>query len=167
MADFKIKYGTPADLTITLASLASSTTRLAGRESTAIDNSSNLYVDALVSGKITTAGTLTANRRIEIWVYAQHDDTPTYMDVLDGTDSDETFAVEAQRNSAMRLAAMILLPDTTARTYWFAPFSVAALFGGVMPKRWGIWVTQDSGAALSATGSDHDISYIGIHGQSV
>lgn len=167
MADLKIKYASPATISITLASLASDTTRLAGRESDAVDNSSNLYVDALVSGKITTASTPTANRRIEIWVYAQHDDTPTYMDVLDGTDSNETFAVEAQRNSALRLAATILQPDTTARTSWFAPFSVAALFGGVMPKRWGLWVVQDTGQNLSATGGDHEIKYTGIHGQSV
>jgi len=167
MADFKTKYADPVAITISLASLATSSTRTTGRESTAIDNGTNLYVDALVSGKVTT-GVTTANTRIDIWVYGSHDgDTPTYPDVLDGTDSDETFATEAQRNSAMRLALSILVPDTTARTFWVAPFSVASLFGGVMPQRWGLFVAHNTGVALSATAGDHEFKYTGIHGQSV
>ena len=43
MADQKIAYGSSAALTITLASLASDTNLLAGRESTAIDNTCLLY----------------------------------------------------------------------------------------------------------------------------
>ena len=38
MADLKLAYGTASDVTITLASLASDTNLLTGRESTAVDN---------------------------------------------------------------------------------------------------------------------------------
>ena len=55
--DIKTKYpASSADttaLTITLASLATSSTLVAGRESTAVDNSSNVDEDHLVSGQIT------------------------------------------------------------------------------------------------------------------
>ena len=54
MANVKIYYDTAADVTITLASLATDTNLLTGRKSTAVDNSSNKYLDYLISGKITT-----------------------------------------------------------------------------------------------------------------
>jgi hypothetical protein len=166
MAVLKAKYANAAALTITLASLATSATRVVGRESTAIDNSTNLYLDALVSGKITTGTTPTAGQ-IDIWVYACHDETPTYMDVLDGTDSDETFTDELSRNSAMRLAHVIATDTTSNQTYWIAPFSVRELYRGVMPRFWGVFVSHSCVAALHATGGNHEIKYIGYQEESV
>lgn len=166
MADLKTKYANAATITITLASLATSATRVAGRESTAIDNSSNLYVDALVSGKITTGTSPTASI-IDVWVYASHDETPTYPDVLDGTDSAETFNDEQSRNSSMKLAVTIAADVTSDQTYWVSPFSVAALFGGVMPRFWGLFVAHSTAVNLNATGSNHEFKYTGIHYQSV
>lgn len=166
MPDLKSKYAPAATITITLASLATSATRVVGRESTAVDNSTNLYLDALVSGKITT-GTTPTGGQIDIWVYGSHDEVPTYMDVLDGTDSAETFADENSRNSAMRLGAVIV-PDTTSdQTYWVAPFSVAQLFGGVMPRFWGLFVAHSTGVNLNATAGNHELKFTGIHLQSV
>jgi hypothetical protein len=166
MADLKIKYSNAATITISPASLATSATRVAGRESTAVDNTTNLYVDALVSGKITT-GTSPTGGFIDIWVYGSHNETPTYMDVLDGTDSAETFTDENSRNSAMRLAHVIA-PDTTSdQTYWVAPFSVAALFGGRMPHFWGIFIAHSTGVNLNSTAGNHAFSYVGLLYQSV
>lgn len=166
MADLKIKYANAATITISPASLATSSTRVAGRESTAVDNSTNLYLDALVSGKITT-GTSPTGGFIDIWVYASHDETPTYMDVLDGTDSAETFNDENSRNSAMKLGAVIA-PDTTSdQVYWVAPFSVAALFGGVLPRFWGLFIAHSTGVNLNSTAGNHEFKYTGIHNQSV
>lgn len=167
MADFKTKYATEATITISLASLASSTTRVAGQESTVVDNSTLLYVDALVSGKVRTGTTPTVNKQIDVWVYAQMNDTPTYPDVFDGTDSAETVTSENVRNAALRLAASIRVDATSDRDYAVAPFSVAALYGGVMPKRWGLFVTHDTVAALNATGGNHEFKFLGIHTQSV
>lgn len=167
MADFKLKYATPATITISLASLATSATRVAGQESTAIDNGTNLYVDALVSGKITTGTTPTVNKQIDVWVYAAHDETPTYPDVLDGTDSAETITSENVRNSALRLAHVVQIDATSDRAYWVAPFSVAALFGGILPRRWGLFIAHDTAVALNATGTNHELKYTGVHYQSV
>ena len=60
MADLKLAYGTASDVTITLASLATDANLLTGRESAAIDNTSALVLDYLVSGKITTGTTPTS-----------------------------------------------------------------------------------------------------------
>jgi hypothetical protein len=167
MSDLKLKYASPATITISLASLGTSSSRTAGQESTAIDNGTNLYVDALVSGKITTGTSPTVSKQIDIWIYAAHDETPTYPDVLDGTDSAETITSENVRNSAMRLATAIVVDATSDRTYWVAPFSVAALFGGILPRRWGLFIAHDTAVNLNATGSNHEWKFTGVHFQSV
>jgi hypothetical protein len=167
MADLKLKYASPAAITITLASLATSATKVAGRESTAIDNGTNLYVDALVSGKITTGTSPTADKTIEIWAYAAHDETPTYPDVFDGTDSDETVTSTYVKAGALRLLATLVVANTSDVTYWLAPTSVAQAFGGILPRRWGLFVTHDTGVNLNATGSNHELKYTGVNSQSV
>ena len=155
MADFKIKYGTVAEIDIDPESLASSTSRTAGVESAAIDETTDLNVDELVGGFVTTGTSPTVNRQIDIWVYAAFNDTPAYPDVIDGTKSAETITSENVRNSAMRLAASILVDNTSDRSYYVAPFSVAALFGGVLPAQWGLFLAHDTGVNLNATGTNH------------
>lgn len=168
MADFKLKYATAASFTITLASLATSSTRLVGRESTAIDNTSNLYLDALVSGKITTGTSPTVNTLIDIWVYGSSLETgPVYPDAITGSDAGVTLTDAPSRNAGLRLGASILVSATSDVDYHFAPFSVAALFGNVMPKKWGLFVTHNTGVNLNATGGNHALEYVGVHLQSV
>jgi hypothetical protein len=162
MSDVKIAYAASAAITITLASLATSSTRVAGRESTAINNTSNKYLDYLVAGKVTTGTSPTDAKQIDIWVYASFEDSPTYPDVLDGTDSDETMTSAGVLAGACVLAASISTNNTSDRTYWIAPFSVAALFGGRMPKHFGIFVTHDTGVNLNSTGSNHAFWQTGI-----
>lgn len=158
----KPNYATSAALTLTLASLATSTTRTAGRESTSVDNSSDLYDDVLVSGKITTGTSPTDAKQIDIWVYAG-DGNDVFPDVLDGTDSDETITSENVRNASLMLLTSIRIDNTSDRTYFFRGLSVAALFGGNMPKKWGIFVSHDTGVNLNATGGNHEIRMMGLH----
>jgi hypothetical protein len=165
MATSTITYATKTAITISLASLADdNTNQLAGRESNEIDNSSNLYLDALVQGYITVGTTPTANR--QIWVYVWGSDTSaatTNLDVIDGVDSAETLTNAGIRNSLLRLGAVIDVSATTSDLdYHFAPFSVASLFGGVMPKYWGLMVINGSGVALNSTGGNHVINFTGI-----
>lgn len=162
MADRKTAYAASAAMTITLASLATSATRVAGRESTAIDNTTNKYLDYLVAGKITTGTSPTDAKQIDVWVYACLEDTPTYPDVIDGTDSDETFTSAGVLAGGCVLAASISTNNSSDRTYPVAPFSIAALFNGV-PKHWGIFVTHDTGVNLNATGGNHAFWQTGVY----
>lgn len=162
MATSTINYAASAAITISLASLASSSGKLAGRESTAVSNTTNKYIDVLVGGKVTTGTSPTTATAIEVWVYAAVNDTPTYPDVLDGTDSDETFTDDGSKFSALKLARVIAVDATSDQTYWVAPFSVAGLFGGVMPTHWGLWVVHNTVAALNATAGNHEFKYTGI-----
>ena len=174
MATIKTSYPSTSsvDLTITLASLASGSAGVytAGRESTAVDNTTNLDLDHLLSGKITLGTSPTASRSINVYAYANlssSSGTPSYPDVLDGTDSDETFTSANVQNSAVKFVASMTTDATSDRSYYFGPVSVASLFGGSLPKFWGVFVAQDSGVALNATAGNHKLSYERIQAQSV
>lgn len=163
MADRKIEYASSASLTITLASLATSSTLVAGRESTSVSNTTNKYIDYLISGKITTGTSPTASKSIEIWVYGSLNDTPTYADVLDGTDSAETFTSRDILLDSCKLAARITTDNTSDRAYYFGPISVASMFNGSMPKLFGAFVVHDTGVNLNSTGGNHFIDYTGVY----
>jgi hypothetical protein len=163
MATVTPNYAATATITCSVASLASSSSFVAGQESTIVDNSSNKYVDALLSGKIRVGTTPTVNTQILVYVFAQLDDTPTYPDVMDGTDSAETITTAGVGQGFLKLAAVLNVDATTSdRDYPFGPVSVAQLFGGVMPQRWGVFVTHNTGVALNSTGGNHFIKYQGV-----
>jgi len=157
MASTTINYSANTTITMDLGSLASSSTFTAGVESAEIDNATtNKYVDALVQGKVKVGTTPTANTTINIYVWGA--DTSlgtTAIDVLDGTTSAETLTNSGVLGAALRLGASIGVYATTSDvTYNVAPFSVAALFGGNMPKFWGLFVAHNTVAALNATNSN-------------
>lgn len=165
MATITPNYSTNTTITIGLATtpLASSSTFLGGRESNEIDNTTNKYMDAIVSGKVTVGTTPTANTTIAVYVWgADTSLATTAIDTLDGTDSDETLTNTGILN-ALKLGTAIAVPAATSNVgYPVLPFSVAALFGGVLPKFWGLFVTHNTGVALNSTAGNHYFEYVGI-----
>lgn len=148
-------YGTSTALTFTLASLASDASLVAGRESTAVDNTSDLAVDSLVGGKITTGTSPTVNTQIEVWCIGSYDGT-TYG--AGATGSDANFSPTGEK-SQMKLLQIIVVDATSNHSYEWGPYSVAQCFGGTMPKKWSLFVVQNTGAALNATGGNHEAKY--------
>lgn len=162
MSDIKQAYAASAAVTITLASLATDANLLTGRESTAVDNSSNLFLDYLLSGKITVGTSPTTGKEIRVYVAALLDDS-AWPDVFDGTDSAETVTNAQIRDAALKLAAVLPTVATSDLPYFFGPISVAALFGGVCPKKFAIFVTHNTGVNLHATAGNHVISVVGVY----
>ena len=166
MAVVTTTYATSTAITLGLHAtpLASSPTFVLGRESTQIDNTTNKYIDAIVHGRTTVGTTPTTATLILCYVWGADDSLgTTALDVLDGTDSDETFNNVEILQSGLRLAASISVIATDSNvTYYFAPFSVASLFGGVMPKYWGLYVSHNTGVALNSTAGNHVFKYTGI-----
>jgi len=156
MADVKLNYPAASDATIGLASLASDTNLLAGRESTAIDNSSNLYLDYLISGKVTTGTSPTTARSIEVWAVGSWDGT-NWPDVFDGTDSAETITSANHKASICRFVASMSTDSTSDRTYHFGPVSMASVFGGTLPPKFVLFVVHNTAVNLNATSSNHQI----------
>jgi hypothetical protein len=158
-------YVASTNLTITLASLATSTNAgnpSVGRESTAVDNSSNLYLDYYLSGFITT-GTSPVAGRIEVWVVPEIDDT-TWKQVAGTGDAAVTFTSVDIKASVGQLAATLITDTTSDRTYPFAKISVASLFQGqVCPRKFVVVVLHNTNVNLNATGGNHQITVEGYY----
>ena len=163
-----IKYGTATALTITLASLGTSTTFIAGRESTEVTNTVTEFIDVLLEGFITVGTTPTTAKIIRVYAWGSHTSAATTAkDVIDGLDSAETFTSEAIRDQVCKRVATLNVDSATSnRKYHFGPVSLAQIFGEV-PQYWGVFVTHDTVAALNATGSNHEIKYTGIEYTSI
>lgn len=161
-ADVKLSYVADADYTITLALLASSATLLTGRESGSVDNTSDLYLDWLVTGRITTGTTPTVDTSIEVLAIAAEDDTPTWPDVFDGTDSAETITSDNVKNATVVPVARINVDATSDRSYPVRQTSLAQLFG-VLPVQHALFVTHDTAVNLNSTAGNHVLTGIGVY----
>lgn len=169
MSIFRPKFdpGGWQDLTITLASLASSSTITVGRESTVIDNTSNLFEDFLIGGRIRVGTSPTSRTSIEGWIYTNVHDLTTYPDTITGADAGATITSGAIKRSALHPAFSLELDSATSdRDYWIAPFSLLQALG-FTPQKWGLFVVHNTGVALNATGTNHKLSYIGMNGESI
>jgi len=144
VSDIKSKYGTSnQSITCTITSLANN----GQRQSTAIDNTSNLFLDALVFITVKSAGASTsATGFVNVYAYGTSDGGSNYSDGASGTDGSITLTVPPN----MRLIGTVNVVANST-TYKLGPMSVAAAFGGVLPDHWGIVVENKSGATLDAS----------------
>jgi hypothetical protein len=157
-------------VTITLASLASGSSGVftVGRESAAISNTDN-DVDHILRGVITTGTSPTAARYIQVYAFIPRSiasGTATWPDVMTGSDAARSVTSANVMMAALRLVASFAVDSTSSRAYDFSGVSVASLFGGSMPSKYGLFVAHDTGVALHATGGNHVISYERIKYQS-
>ncbi len=160
MADIKAKYGSSNQgITITISGLADD----AKRESTAVDNSVNCFLDALVQVKIATntVADSTGDKSVYVYTYGTTDDGVTYSGNASG--SDAAFGADPQHLSNCKLIGMIYTP-TQNQIYESDLISVASAFGGVLPQRWGIIVHNRTGQTLKS--SDCSAFYQGTYAHS-
>ena len=170
--DIKLQYGASVALTVTnLHSLASSQTWEAGWTSAAIDNGTNEYVDYLLTGTFTTHASNRQAGSINVYAYAALNDTPTWPDLFSaGTEATEGTATvhdTEQRDSGMRFVASMTVDTGASEVYTFQPISIAALFGGIVPDQFAIFVAQNASttttAGLASSGSA--LYYTPVHYQ--
>ena len=149
----KRKAGSYCAIPITIASLAND----GRRASTAVDNTSDRFIDALVQLKIKSGATVGGSPVVNIYAYAAiHADQLGYSGDASGVDGayNGTFLNCHSIGSVACIAA--------ATGYVSKVFGVASLFGGRMPDKWGIIIENKTGAALDAVASSHSCSYIGL-----
>ena len=150
MATLKATYASSASFTITLNSLGNGS----ARESTAIDNGTNLYLDAHVRVTV-SVGSVSGSPQVHIYAYGSEDGS-VYPDTVTGSDA----AVTMEDPTVLRHAISIPTP-TSSKAYESDIISIARLYGGVLPKFWGIVVVNLTGASLA--GSGNSASFTGIH----
>jgi hypothetical protein len=159
-------------ITIHPEGVATSSTFVAGVESDAVTNITNLDLDHQITGVWRAGTTPTANTQVQIWIVAPISDnlagTVTWPDVFDGTNSAETVTSAGVLQGFGRLGAVLNIDsNTSSRDYAYGPFSVAALYGGFMPTQYVVFITNGSGATSDATAGNFNTKYIRIQATSV
>lgn len=162
MASTKLAFAASASPACTLASLASSSTLVAGRSSAEIDNSANLHLDKLISGKVTGGTTPAANTVIEIWLIPKREDG-SYHDTFDGTDKAVTVTSRSHLLAYGTLLASMAVPATTSNVGYEFSRSVAAALGANCPAKFQLFVTHNTSVALNATGGNHVLYEKGVY----
>ncbi len=160
MSDRKLSFASASALSMTnIASLATSSTWTVGREIVCLDNSSNLYLDALVGGHIQSGTTPTANTIIEVWPIPLLADG-NWPDVFAGADAARTVTTRAILLDIGSQPYPIAVDSNTSNRNYPFQFSVLALMGW-MPKQFSLFVTHNTGVNLNATAGNHSISVMG------
>lgn len=160
-----ITYSAATTITCDLANLATSSTFVAGRECTEIDNTSNLYEDAVLQGNISVGTTPTAGTNIILFGWgAQQSLATTAIDVLDGTDSAETITNTGVLASFKPLAVITVLATTSDIAYPVVCPSVCQRMGWkVLPPFWGFYAAHNTGVNLRNTAvNTNGLKYVGI-----
>lgn len=158
--DIKNKYGTSNQtITCTVGASGSGTATQHGRLSAAIDNSSNVFQEVFLQGKIKTGTSPSGNKQFVIYALGSADGGSTYTDGYSAGDADSSVLVSTART-------IINVPaPTTATVYTFGPIAVSPAFGGTMPDHWMIFVFNDDGVTTSTTNGDHIFWYQGVYSQ--
>jgi hypothetical protein len=147
MSTLKTLYrATNQAITITLASLANN----GQRSSLAVDNTTNLDLDAIVTVKVKSAAAATSSTGfVNIYAYGSSDNGSTYPE---GCGTDVGVTLTAPPN--LRLIG-VLNVVANSTTYESEPMSVAAAFNGILPDHWGICIENKTGAAFDSTEGNH------------
>ena len=147
MTTLRPKFNASAALTITLANLASSTTKV-GQQATLIDNSVNRFDLIHLYGRVTTGTSPTASKAIQIWRIKG--DGVRRTD--NAGDDDASFtAVTAE------IVKTIGTDNTSDKAYdWDAVIADPG-------PEWGIAVTHDTGVNLKNNTADQYVYWVGEH----
>lgn len=153
-----IGYGTPAQVTCSMSSLASGSTR----ESAVVQNTSNLYLDYMITltFSIASGGPVTsALPVVNVYANGVGDDSlwpiiqlSTGAPYTTGAGDASVGALGVPNN--LRLIGSFGLQTTTStveRTFRLGPMSVASGFKGVMPEAFSIFVENQTGLAFSSS----------------
>jgi hypothetical protein len=156
MGNLNEQFGSSGQsITCTFTSLTTGS----ARQSTAVDNSTNLFFDALVSVKVKTGASSTlATGYVSVYAYATVDGGTTYTESATGSDAAITLTVPTNLKLIGSINAV-----ANATTYNGGPFSVAAAFGGILPQKWGIVIVNNTGGTLDA--SVGAAEYQGVYGE--
>ncbi len=141
-------YGTPATLTWGMTNPSSDTSLLAGRESTAVNNTANA-VDVIIGGHFAGPSSGAAAGVIQVFAYGSWDDGTTWTAIITATDGNLTLT--ATDKEQLRPVRSITTTTTASDVYKWGPVSLASVFGGTLPERWGLWGVHDAGGALTTS----------------
>ena len=139
-----------------------------------VDNTTNLYVDALIGGQMdldTTTGVIVAGESFDIYMAALFD-----KDVASSYTGGINTAFTADDNSLtadveftdlnLKFLTSVSVEATTpdvSQGYNWGPLSVAALFGGLLPQKYILVGHNNTGGTTTAATSTTIVNLVGVH----
>lgn len=152
----KAAYAASATVTTTgIASMATAAGLNVGWSFAEIDNTTNLYFDYWVSGKLTTGTTPTANTVIEVWIIPKKNDS-AYHDTFDGTSKAVTVTNRQMLQSYGKQLCIIENAAATSNVgFEFSASVLRACESFVCPAKFQIYVTHNTGVNLNSTAGNH------------
>jgi hypothetical protein len=148
MSNIQPKFGTPTELTITLAALASSTSQTVGRQGTIVDNSTTRYDLIHLFLKITAGTSPTTGK--QIFIFGIRGDGMRRTDGAGATDA-------AFTRQTAQLLRTIRTDATSDKAY-----EADVQFPNPGPE-WTIAIVHDTGVNLNATAGNHHVYWTGEH----
>jgi hypothetical protein len=151
------QYAASQAVGITLNGLATSAT--VGRQSTAVDNTTNPFMDVILQVRFRLlAGTPITDQSVYVYVYGSEDGV-NFTDGMASTDAALTPRVPTNMTLLQTISAA-----TAGGLQWQGnPISVALAFGGLLPRKWGVYIRNYTGFAFTATAGENVVSYTGIN----
>lgn len=142
-ANVKEAFGTSNQaIACTITSLANN----GQRQSTAVDNTSNLFLEVLIAGKIKSGGSGTAaTGTAVIYAYATADGGTTYGDTVTGTDGTVTLTSPP---NLMVIGTLNMVANSTS--YALDPLPLSQRYN-MIPDHWGVVVQNLSGGTFDAS----------------
>lgn len=142
-------FGSSTAMTCTLASLATSTAGV-GRQTTLIDNTSNLFKRIHVYWKITTGTSPTVNKGIYLYLI-KADKVSSANTITDGGGASDAAITIV---SAQQVAGTVT--SATSNQAYQGDFVINA-----PGPCWGLAIVHDTAVNLNSTGGNHLIYYVG------
>lgn len=167
-ANNKLAFGGSTTITCQLSPGGTGLASGSARCSAAVDNSSNLYFDALLYLAIQLAtGTPGGNNVFNIFAYCSQDGTNYTGDgTSEVTGADAAITLLSPTNMIPMGSISVPAAATGGRTFK-KTFNVAQFFGGSLPVKWGFIVDNETGLACGTTEGNHQKTYSGIYSTSI
>lgn len=149
----KISFDTWVASAFDVSSAGLATSATAGWKSAVVDNSANLYLDALVQAEFGAVNTApSSSKGIYLYAYSAVNTlyTGTGAAAIDGVQGTVTFPDITVLNTPLPLLGVVPYPVQNIALVSQA-FSVARLFGGSLPTKWGIAMINHSGMTIVPT----------------
>jgi hypothetical protein len=147
-----------------LASLATSSTRLAGFSLALVDNRTNLDLDNLFSLLTTVGSAPTQNTQIDVWAILARSTvsgTLAWPDTFDGTAKAVTAtSLGCLQSYGIPLKSFLVDATTSNRAYELVELSIASFNGGELPCAWQPFIAHNTGVNFNATGGNFTASYL-------
>lgn len=148
MATLKDAFAASTAFTITLASL----TNGSARQSTEIDNTTNLYVGAYIAVNIKMGTSPTSNTIISVYILRNDNNGTAIRDDGAGASDAAITIKNAQVIGTLSTGSSAATGDVLKGVFYV---------DNIGPK-WSIAIKNDSGVTLDATGGNHVVNYVGV-----